>query len=111
MTLDLTLYTRAGFHSDTSKTFCLYPPDSKELDSCAIALQEITRLALYQAIEVCGPGVPFREIGRIIERTVERESSGAMSVVKQLTGHGIGRNFHMRPWILHYGEFPSLFRL
>jgi len=101
LTLDLTLYTRAGFHSDTSRTFCLYP-DSKEKDSSALALQEITRSALKQAIDACGPGVPFREIGRIIEQTVEKESSGTMSIVKQLTGHGIGRNFHMRPWILHY---------
>lgn len=99
LTLDLTLYTRAGYHSDTSKTFCS-PPFTN--DSFALDLEEVTRFALYSAIAACGPGVPFREIGRIIERTVDAESSGNMSVVKQLTGHGVGREFHMKPWIMHY---------
>ena len=101
LTLDLTLYTRAGYHSDTSRTFCAKPFTN---DSFALELEEITRFALFSALEACGPGVPFREIGRIIQRTVEVESSGMMSVVKQLTGHGIGRDFHMKPWIIHYGN-------
>jgi methionyl aminopeptidase len=101
LTLDLTLFTRAGYHSDTSRTFCSHPFTN---DSFALELEGITRSALYSAIKICGPGVPFREIGRTIERVVSRESSGAMSVIKGLTGHGIGKGFHMKPWIMHYGD-------
>jgi len=104
LTLDLTLYTRTGYHSDTSRTFCLQPREATASDSYAFTLEEITRHALHSAIAVCGPGVPFREIGRVIEQTVEKESSGMMSIVKQLTGHGVGKSFHMRPWILPFAN-------
>ncbi|KAI8872777.1 methionine aminopeptidase [Ramicandelaber brevisporus] len=101
--LDITVY-REGFHGDTSCTFYVGGKDA--VDEPGIKLVETTREALDAAISICGPQVPFREIGRVISQIAR---VNGYSVSEQLTGHGIGRNFHQAPLVFHHrNEEPEI---
>lgn len=54
---------------------------------------------LDAAIAICGPGMPYAEVGRVIQPIVERNGC---CIVKNYTGHGIGRVFHGPPPVFHY---------
>lgn len=53
---------RLAAHGDTSRMVVL-----PQVDEAGRHLVDVTREALRKGIEVCGPGVPFKEIGRVIE--------------------------------------------
>ena len=55
--------------------------------------------ALEAGIVVCGPGNPFKSIGKAIHDVADQRG---YSVSSQFTGHGIGKVFHRSPWILHH---------
>ena len=59
----------------------------------------INRECLDAAIGICGPGMPYAEIGRVIEPIAR---ANGCSVVREYTGHGIGRVFHGPPPVYHY---------
>ncbi|MCD6129714.1 MAG: type I methionyl aminopeptidase [Deltaproteobacteria bacterium] len=69
-------------------------------------LLKVTENALYAGIEQAKPGNFLLDISRSIEETVHREG---FSVVRDFTGHGIGRNLHEDPEVLNY--VPSFFSL
>lgn len=93
MNIDVTVYLD-GYHGDTSRM--VYVGD---VSPEAQRLCEVTRSALEAAIKVCGPGVPFKEIGAAIEDVAKKNKLG---VVKDFVGHGVGRVFHASPHVLHY---------
>ena len=64
--IDVTVYLD-GYHGDCSNMFTVgqASPD-------AIRLIKANRRALEDAIKVCGPGVPFKEIGAICEKVKEK---------------------------------------
>ena len=64
-------------------------------------LVNITKEALDRAIKILKPGICLGDIGFEIQNFVE---SNGYSVVKDFCGHGIGREFHEEPNILHYGK-------
>ncbi|OSC97962.1 methionine aminopeptidase [Trametes coccinea BRFM310] len=92
--IDITVYLD-GFHGDTSKTFVVGP----EVDDKGRELVQITEAALEAGIAACGPGKPFKGIGRAIHELLKGKD---YSVSPQFSGHGIGREFHRQPWILHH---------
>jgi methionyl aminopeptidase len=84
-----------GYHGDTNATFMV----GERVSDAARELVQVTRTCLDAAIDVCGPGVPFSEIGR----TIEGIAGGAgMTVIRGFVGHGIGRCFHAAPPVLHH---------
>jgi len=85
-----------GFHGDTSRTYCVGKVSVK-----AKKLVEITKEALERSIKVLKPGIHLGDIGFEIQSFVE---SNGYSVVRDFCGHGVGRNFHEEPNILHYGK-------
>jgi len=91
--IDVTVYLD-GFHGDTSATFMV-----GEVDEQGIALVECTKESLDKAIRACGPGVPFKEIGQIVTEHARKHS---FTVSEELSGHGIGRQFHCLPLIYHH---------
>ncbi|GAA5812526.1 hypothetical protein MFLAVUS_005982 [Mucor flavus] len=91
--VDVTVYLN-GYHGDTSATFMVGNVDEK-----GIALIECTRETLEKSIAICGPGVPNKEIGRII---CEHAMKNGFSVSDELSGHGIGKEFHSLPLIYHH---------
>ena len=60
----------------------------------------VTEAALEAGITVCGPGRPFKGIAQAIRQLLRGKD---FSVSPMFTGHGIGREFHRRPWIYHDG--------
>ncbi|MGC6491992.1 MAG: type I methionyl aminopeptidase [Myxococcota bacterium] len=85
-----------GFHGDTSATFYIGEPSPM-----AKHVTEVARYALELGIEVVKPGATLGDIGHAIQQYVE---SKGCSVVREYTGHGIGRVFHTEPTVLHYGR-------
>ena len=92
--IDITVI-KDGYHGDTSKMFMVGTP--------SIQAQRVSRIAhecLRIGIEMVKPRVRLGDIGNAIQQHAEKHSC---SVVREYCGHGIGRNFHEDPQVLHYG--------
>ncbi len=92
--IDVTVI-KDGFHGDTSKMFAL--------DGASVLAKRLTRMshrAMWVGIEQVRPGVRLSRVGRAIERFAHAQRC---SVVQEYCGHGIGREFHEEPQVLHYG--------
>jgi methionyl aminopeptidase len=92
--IDITVI-KDGFHGDTSKMFFVGEPSI-----LTRRLVDITHQAMWRGIECVKPGATTGDIGHAIQAFVEQQG---FSVVREYCGHGIGRNFHEDPQILHYG--------
>ncbi|RTK92664.1 MAG: type I methionyl aminopeptidase [Rickettsiales bacterium] len=85
-----------GWHGDTSRMFYVGDVGIK-----AKRLIQVTYDAMMIGIEMVKPGVKLGDIGNAIQQHVEKNK---FSVVRDYTGHGIGRIFHDEPTVLHYGK-------
>ena len=94
--LDITVY-KNGFHGDTNKTFFVGEPRARTRK-----LEEATREALNRGIAAVKEGARVGDIGASIQGYIEPKG---YSIVREFCGHGIGRNFHEEPQILHFGNF------
>jgi methionyl aminopeptidase len=56
---------------------------------------------MIEGIKVIKPGSTIGDIGAAIQEYAESKN---YSVVREYCGHGIGKNFHESPQILHYGK-------
>jgi methionyl aminopeptidase len=93
--IDITVI-KNGFFGDTSKMFMV-----GKTSILAERLIKITQECLYLGIKTVEPGVHLGDIGATIQKHAEGHK---FSVVREYCGHGIGKNFHEEPQILHYGE-------
>ncbi|MEO0601106.1 MAG: type I methionyl aminopeptidase [Myxococcota bacterium] len=91
-----TLPEKRGYFGDTSATFYVGEPRP-----VAMHITEVAREALEIGIATVRPGRTFGDVGHAIQTFVE---SKGCSVVRDFTGHGIGRQFHTAPSVPHYGE-------
>lgn len=96
--LDVTAY-KNGMHGDTNATFLV-----GDVDEDSRLLVERTREATNRAIKAVRPGREINVIGRVIEKYAKRYNYG---VVRDFTGHGVGREFHSGLIIPHYDAAPS----
>lgn len=71
-------------------------------------LMEVTEEALYRGIAQAQAGHHLGEIGQAIQSFVE---AAGFSVVREFTGHGIGREMHEDPMVLHYATKERGIRL
>ena len=92
--IDVTLVLE-GWHGDTSRMFAV-----GDVSRRAERLIEVTYECLELGMAAVKPGVKTGVIGAAIQAHAEAERC---SVVKDFCGHGLGRDFHERPNILHYG--------
>ena len=93
--LDITTI-KDGFHGDTSRMFIV-----GDASILAKRLCHITFECLWLGISKVRPGAHLGDIGAVIQRHAEKSG---FSVVREFCGHGIGRNFHEEPQVLHYGS-------
>ena len=70
--IDITVYLD-GYHGDTCRTFVVSDLDVDEPGHALVAASEA---ALAEGIEACGPGKPFRGIGKSIYNTVVKGKGG-----------------------------------
>jgi methionyl aminopeptidase len=93
--VDVTVFLN-GVHGDTSAMFCV-----GEVSESAKKLVQTTKECLDRAIDVVSPKARLGDIGYAIQSHAE---SRGFSVVRDFCGHGIGREFHEDPHVLHYGR-------
>ena len=99
LNLDVTAYLD-GMHGDTNKTLLI-----GNVDEESRLLVERTEESLNRAIKAVKPGRQINVIGRVIEKYAARFGYG---VVRDYTGHGVGREFHSGLIIPTYDAAPRL---
>ena len=95
LNIDITVI-KDGFHGDTSKIFFVGEPSV-----IARRLAVITYECMNLGICMVKSGARLGDIGHTIQRHAESHN---YSVVREYCGHGIGREFHEDPQVLHYGR-------
>jgi len=93
--IDITVI-KDGYHGDTSKMFPIgtITPHAKRLI-------QITQESLFKGIEQVKPGTTLGDIGYAVQKHAE---SNRYSIVREFSGHGIGKTFHEEPHVLHFGK-------
>ncbi|MDM9558732.1 type I methionyl aminopeptidase [Bordetella petrii] len=92
---DITL-EKNGYIADSSKTYLV-----GEVSPPARRLVEATYEAMWKGIQAVRPGATLGDVGHAIERHARRKG---YSVVREYCGHGIGREMHEEPQVLHWGK-------
>lgn len=95
LNIDVTVI-KDEFHGDTSKMFFI--------GEASVIGQRLTRVAyecMTLGIGMVKPGITLGDIGHGIQRHAEDHN---YSIVREYCGHGIGREFHEEPQVLHYGQ-------
>jgi methionyl aminopeptidase len=85
-----------GFYGDSAYTFAIgnIAPEVEKL-------LKVTKESLYKGIEQAVVGKRIGDIGFAVQRHVENYGFG---VVRDLVGHGLGRNLHEKPEVPNYGR-------
>ena len=95
LNIDVTVI-KDGYHGDTSRMFMIGQPSV-----LARRLVDVTWQCLWLGIEQVRPGARLGDIGHAIQTYAEKQG---FSIVREFCGHGIGRQFHEEPQVLHYGR-------
>lgn len=85
-----------GFNGDSAYTFCV-----GEVDEKVKALLRTTKESLYVGIE---QAIEDNRIGHISQAIQEYCERRGYSVVREMTGHGIGKKLHEEPAVPNYGR-------
>lgn len=85
-----------GFNGDSAYTFCV-----GEVSEEVRRLLKVTKESLYKGIEQAVHGKHVGDIGAAVQEYCEMNGYG---VVRELTGHGIGKSMHEEPSIPNYGK-------
>lgn len=85
-----------GWHGDSSRMFHVGNPGVK-----ARKLVETTYQAMMRGIAAIRPGATLGDVGHAIQEFAEAQR---YSVVRDFCGHGLGKEFHTPPNVLHYGK-------
>jgi methionyl aminopeptidase len=93
--LDITL-EKNGYIADSSKTYLV-----GEVTPAARRLARVAQEAMWQGIARVKPGARLGDIGHAIECHAKKHG---YSVVREYCGHGIGREMHEDPQVLHFGK-------
>lgn len=95
LNIDVTVQ-KDGYIGDTSKMYLI-----GEVPFFARRLVQVTQECLYKAISIVRPGTRLGDIGHIIQQHAERNR---YSVVREFSGHGIGRSMWEKPDVMHFGK-------
>ena len=88
-----------GYYGDSAYTFAVGEVSAKKK-----RLMEVTKTALYKGIEQAKVGNRLGDISNAIQRYVE---GYGFSVVREMVGHGLGKNLHEPPEVPNYGRKRS----
>ena len=93
--IDVTVI-KDDYHGDTSRMFTVGTPSI-----LAKRLIDVTKECLYLGIEQVKPDAYLGNIGAVIQKHAKKNH---FSVVREYCGHGIGKDFHEDPKVLHFGK-------
>ena len=88
---------RNGFFGDAAYTFAL-----GEVKEEVMQLLQVTNTSLYRAIDQAIAGKRLGDIGFAVQNYVERQHG--YYIVKELVGHGLGKDLHEKPEVANYGK-------
>ncbi|PZU07283.1 type I methionyl aminopeptidase [Sphingomonas sp.] len=100
--LDITL-EKNGFIADSSKTYLV-----GTVAPAARRLVKVTQEALWRGIRQVRPGASLGDVGFAIERHAKKHG---YAIVRDYCGHGIGREMHEAPQVMHFGRPGTGLRL
>jgi methionyl aminopeptidase len=89
-----------GFFGDCAYTFALGDVDEEVMD-----LLRVTNTSLYKGIEMSVHGKRLGDVGHAIQHYTQNQHK--YSVVRELVGHGLGKNLHEDPEVPNYGKRGS----
>ena len=92
---DITL-EKSGYLADSSKTYMV-----GKISPAAALLVRKTYEAMWKGIRAVHPGATLGDVGFAIESHARRNG---YSVVREYCGHGIGKEMHEDPQVLHFGR-------
>jgi methionyl aminopeptidase len=92
-----------GFYGDSAYTFSV-----GEISNETMQLMKVTKESLYRGIGVALPGKRLQDISYEIQTYCEKNG---YSVVRELVGHGIGKNLHEAPEVPNFGKRGSGIKL
>ena len=93
--IDITL-EKNGYIADSSKMYTI-----GDVSTIAQRLVDATYDAMWRGIETVKPGATTGDIGFAIQQYAQKQG---FSVVREYCGHGIGKEMHEEPQILHFGK-------
>lgn len=93
--VDITL-EQGGFIADSSKMYLI-----GDVSPLARRLVDKTYEAMWEGIRAVRPGATLGDVGHAIQQHAQRHG---YSVVREYCGHGIGREMHEEPQVLHVGQ-------
>ena len=96
VSVDCGAITKEGFNGDSTYTFCV-----GEVADDVKTLLRVTKEALYAGIAKAVPGNRIGDISHAVQEYCEKRGYG---VVRELTGHGVGRKLHEDPEVPNYGR-------
>ena len=89
-----------GWHGDHAYTFAIGDPGEE-----VMKLIQVTKESLYKGIEKAVAGNRIGDIAFAIQEHTERKNG--YGVVRELVGHGLGKNLHEDPQVPNYGKRGS----
>lgn len=99
VSIDIGAY-KNGYHGDHAYTFMIGQPSED-----VVRLVQITKESLYKGIEKAIAGNRVGDISFAIQEYTERKNG--YGVVRELVGHGLGKNMHEDPQVPNYGKRGS----
>lgn len=95
--VDVTSY-KNGFHGDSSRMYFVGGKDACSERACELV--EVAKKALFAGIAAVKPGNRVGDIGAAIQAYID-STKKSFGIVKEYTGHGLGREFHEPPAVIH----------
>ena len=96
VTLDVGVF-KNGFHGDSAYTFSVGEPSTE-----IRRLLKVTKESLYKGIEKAIAGNRVGDVAYAVQEYTERKHG--YGVVRELVGHGIGRELHEDPQVPNFGK-------
>lgn len=90
-----------GFFGDASRMY--FVGGREACSDLAQDLVDTTLEALHVGVAAVKPGGRIGDVGAAIQAFIAKTNKG-YGIVREYTGHGIGRDFHEPPQVLHFGK-------
>ena len=95
ISIDLCAYIR-GFHGDAARTFAVGRISTEKQK-----LIDVTKQCFYEGLSAVKIGGTIGDIGNAVQKYAEKHG---YSVVREMVGHGIGKEMHEDPQVPNYGK-------
>lgn len=98
--VDVTCF-KDGFHGDSSRMY--FVGGESVCSEEAIRLVNVCREAMRVGVAEVAPGKRIGDIGAAIQEFIKADGHN-YGIVREYTGHGLGRDFHEAPQVVHVGR-------